>query len=169
MFVGFGFGPSDRSLMCYLFSKVTSKSMLHFDQDQIKDFDLYGEKEPWEIWDLYGGCNRQSGEDLYFFTKLKKKSQNGSRINRSVGMGTWMGEDSGKPIYSQLSAVQPLGFKKRLRYEGGVPHQVGQWIMHEYSLNTVLVPGNDQGYVLCRLRKNDRDEKKAEKRRKLIT
>ncbi|WRX12162.1 hypothetical protein QQP08_004649 [Theobroma cacao] len=48
-------------------------------------------------------------------TLLLKKSQNGSRINRSVGMGTWMGEDS----------VQPLGFKKRLRYEGGVPHQVG--------------------------------------------
>ncbi|KAK6233682.1 hypothetical protein QUC31_006088 [Theobroma cacao] len=84
-------------------------------------------------------------------------------------MGTWMGEDSGKPIYSQLSAVQPLGFKKRLRCEGGVPHQVGQWIMHEYSLNIDLVPKNDQGYVLGRLRKNDREEKKAEKRRKLIT
>ncbi|KAK6233655.1 hypothetical protein QUC31_006061 [Theobroma cacao] len=169
MFVGFGFKPSDRSLTCYLFSKVTSKSMLHLDQVQIKDFDLYGEKEPWEIWDLHGGCNLQSDEDLYFFTKLKKKSQNGSRINRSVGTGTWMGEDSGKPIYSQLSAIQPLGFKRRFRYEGGVPQQVGQWIMHEYSLNTTLVPENDQGYVLCRVRKNDREEKKAEKRRKLIT
>ncbi|WRX11516.1 NAC domain - like 10 [Theobroma cacao] len=113
----------NRSLMCYLFSKVTSKSMLHLDQDQIKDFDLYGEKEPSEIWDLHGGCNLQSNEDLYFFTKLKKKSQNGSRINRSVGTGTWMGEDSGKPIHSQLSATQPLGFKRRFRYEGGVPQQ----------------------------------------------
>ncbi|WRX12483.1 NAC domain - like 10 [Theobroma cacao] len=121
--------------------------MLHLDQVQIKDFDLYGEKEPWEIWDLHGGCNLQSDEDLYFFTKLKKKSQNGSRINRSVGTGTWMGEDSGKPIYSQLSAIQPLGFKRRFRYEGGVPQQVGQWIMHEYSLNTTLVPENDQGYL----------------------
>ncbi|EOY19505.1 Uncharacterized protein TCM_044621 [Theobroma cacao] len=80
-----------------------------------------------------------------------------------------MGEDSGKPIYSQLSAIQPVGFKRRFRYEGGVPQQVGQWIMHEYSLNTTLVPENDQGYVLCRVRKNDREEKKAEKRRKLIT
>ncbi|WRX12166.1 NAC domain - like 10 [Theobroma cacao] len=130
--------------MCYLFSKVTGKSMLHLDQVQIKDFDLYGEKEPWEIWDLHGGFNLQSDEDLYFFTKLKKKSQNGSRINRSVGTGTWMGEDSGKPIYSRLSAIQPLGFKRRFRYEGGVPQQAPrdameheQWLSLSQSLKAL--------------------------------
>ncbi|KAK6249555.1 hypothetical protein SCA6_003560 [Theobroma cacao] len=46
--------------------------------------------------------------------------------------------------------------------------QVGQWIMHEYSLDTNLVPKNDDGYMLCGLTKNDHEEKKAEKRRKSI-
>ncbi|XP_017980402.1 PREDICTED: uncharacterized protein LOC18594354 isoform X2 [Theobroma cacao] len=87
---------------------------LHLDQQVIKDFDLYGEKEPWEIWELYGGDNLRSGEDVYFFTRLKKKTQNSSKMNRLIGTGTWMITGPVEAItYSQLSA-QPLGFKKRL-------------------------------------------------------
>ncbi|WRX12333.1 hypothetical protein QQP08_004820 [Theobroma cacao] len=101
--------------------------MLHLDQDLIKDFDLYGEKELWEIGDLYGECNLQSGDDFYFVKTLKKKSKNGSSINHSVGTTTWMGEDSSKAIiYSPFLAVQPLGFKKRLWYKGGVSQQVSR-------------------------------------------
>ncbi|XVE81321.1 hypothetical protein DITRI_Ditri15bG0054600 [Diplodiscus trichospermus] len=162
MMVGIRFKPSDAMLIGYLYSKVTGTGGLHHGEI-IKEFDLYGEKEPWEIWELFGGDNLQQGQDLYFFTQLKRKSQNGSRINRSVGNGTWMSEDSGKPItYSGLT----LGLKKRLRYENGMPQQVGRWIMHEYSLDSNLVGNNGLGYVLCRIRKNDRRE---DKRRKLNT
>ncbi|GAY61568.1 hypothetical protein CUMW_210990 [Citrus unshiu] len=32
----------------------------------------------------FGGTNLEDGKDLYFFTPLKKKSANGSRIDRRV-------------------------------------------------------------------------------------
>ncbi|KAK6259141.1 hypothetical protein SCA6_013615 [Theobroma cacao] len=116
---GAGLALVDSVVMPQPRTKVTGKSMLHLDQNLIKDFDLYGEKEPWEIWNLFGGCNLQCSDDLYFFTKLKKKSQNSSRMNGFVSIGMWMGEGSGKPItYSRLSAVAasknqldpPMGF-----------------------------------------------------------
>ncbi|XP_017984359.1 PREDICTED: NAC domain-containing protein 101 [Theobroma cacao] len=161
LLVGLRFQPSDAMLLGYLFSKITGKSRLHLDQQVIKDFNLYGEKEPWEIWELYGGDNLRSGEDLYFFTQSKKKTQNSSKMNRLIGTGTWMITGPAEAItYSQLSA-QPLGFKKRFRYKGEVAQQVSQWIMFEYSLDTNLVSMNDCNYVLCRLKKKDLKEEKG--------
>ncbi|XVF67058.1 hypothetical protein PTKIN_Ptkin10aG0090400 [Pterospermum kingtungense] len=163
MFVGLRFEPSDALLMGFLYDRLSGNNMLHPGHDMIiKECDLYGEKEPWEIWDLYGGDNilRQSlaSQDLYFFTQLKKKTSNGSRINRSLGKGTWKGEDSGKQItYSRFQEKpKPLGFKKRFRYEDGNGRGHGHgWILHEYSLDASLHK-NEDGLVLCRLRKNRR-------------
>ncbi|KAK6241488.1 NAC domain - like 10 [Theobroma cacao] len=146
--VGLRFQPSDALLMGYLYCKVSGK--MHMG-DVIKECDLYGQKEPWELWELYGGDKLQPGEDLYFYTQLKK-TLDGSRINRSVGTGTWMGEDFNEPItFSQ----KLLGYKQRYTYEDGVTEQVGRWIMQEYNLNASL-HDNDYDYVLCRIRKNDR-------------
>ncbi|XVE66411.1 hypothetical protein DITRI_Ditri08aG0078100 [Diplodiscus trichospermus] len=79
-----------------------------------------------------------------------------------VGKGMWKGEDAGQPIiYSSLSK-KPVGFRKRFRYEEGhgtAKRVGGGWIMHEYSLDSWLQK-NEDGYVLCRLRKNLRDQKK---------
>ncbi|WRX13088.1 NAC domain - like 10 [Theobroma cacao] len=154
LLVGLRFQPSDAMLLGYLFSKITGKSRLHLDQQVIRDFDLYGEKEPWEIWELYGGDNLRSGEDLYFFTRSKKKTQNSSKMNRLIGTGTWMITGPAEAItYSQLSA-QPLGFKKRFRYKGEVAQQVSQWIIiyHIYEalvqsrdINTMRIRGYDNG------------------------
>ncbi|OMO72171.1 No apical meristem (NAM) protein [Corchorus capsularis] len=125
--------------------------------NMVQECDLYGHKEPWEIWDMFGGATHNQ-EDVYFFTQLKKKSCNGSRINRSVGSGTWKGEDSGKEIKDPRYSPTPLGFRKRFRYEDGNPEQIGRWILHEYRLSDSLIK-NDMDYVLCRLRKNERGNK----------
>ncbi|ESR57680.1 hypothetical protein KPL70_009713 [Citrus sinensis] len=116
---------------------------------------LYGSKELWQIWRQFGRLDLEYGEDLYFFTRLKKKSVNGSRIDHRVGTGTWQGEDVGKVVVSRNSRKK-IGFKKRFRYEKDKSPYNGCWIMHEYSLNPSLLPKNlrSSDLVLCRIKKN---------------
>ncbi|XVE94002.1 hypothetical protein REPUB_Repub01dG0242800 [Reevesia pubescens] len=182
MFAGVGlrFEPSDAMLLGFLYARVAGKSTKSHLGDTkylfIEECDLYGQKEPWEIWDFYSGMisnnlQRRAApghQDLYFFTQLKKKTSNGSRINRSIGSGTWKGEDSGKPIIYPRLFKKPMGFKKRFRYEDGVAEQVGGWIMHEYSLEPWL-HNNENGFVLCRLRKNQHRQEKKRKLMMMIT
>ncbi|XP_044473981.1 NAC domain-containing protein 41-like [Mangifera indica] len=159
IFPGLKFRPTDDELIGhYLHHKIFCGLPL-YRYFNIKDCDLYGSQEPWEIWEFY---KRNSGddEDLYFFTVLKKKSSNGKRICRRIGSGSWMGEDAAKEIQTNGKVI---GSKKRYRYENKGSEHDGGWIMHEYSLS-----GHDE-YVLCRIRKNDRPAKKKglEKKRKL--
>ncbi|TXG57400.1 hypothetical protein EZV62_018713 [Acer yangbiense] len=120
----------------------------------VKECDLYGSLEPFEIWNLYGGDHLEDGQALYFFTRLKKVSVNDSRICRRAGSGTWAGEDSGDRI---MSAGNVVGFKKRFRYENhGSPHG-GDWIMHEFAIDSSLLRQHqnpDDDIVLCRMKKN---------------
>nr|UBT01650.1 NAC transcription factor 46 [Litchi chinensis] len=124
----------------------------------IRDCDLYGELEPWQIWELYKGekeeDDEQEEEEMFFFTRLKKKSTNGSRINRKVGLGNgaWQGEDAGKKV---TCGGRMLGFKKRFRYENKGCEHDGGWIMHEYSLDSSLLGSHRANdHVLCRIRRN---------------
>ena len=77
---------------------------------------LYDSKEPWQIGGSLENSILEDGENLYFFTRLKKKSVNSSRIDRRVGTGTWQGEDAGKAVVSRNSRKK-IGSKKRFRYE----------------------------------------------------
>ncbi|KAJ4831713.1 hypothetical protein Tsubulata_019106 [Turnera subulata] len=142
--VGYIFMPSDEQLVGhYLYRKITGRlSML--DQLIVKECDLYGEEEPWEIWEKFGG-----GEgDLFLFTKLKRKSSAGSNFIRKVGPdgGTWHGETRGVDI--QVPGM--MGSAKRLSYRNPNSPQNGRWLMKQYSL-TIDHPDGD--YVLCRIRR----------------
>ncbi|KAA8542684.1 hypothetical protein F0562_023817 [Nyssa sinensis] len=88
---GIRFHPTDQELIeDYLLYKVMGIPLVL--EDLVKESDLYGDKEPWEIFDT-------AAERIqYFFTKLKKKSVAGSRFSRTVGKGTWKGLDGGKQI-----------------------------------------------------------------------
>ncbi|KAI9161856.1 hypothetical protein LWI28_021359 [Acer negundo] len=153
----------------------------------IRDCDLYGELEPWQIWEYYKGKDNNNKddhddeeevaeEDMFFFTQLKKKSANGSRISRTVGYGggAWQSEDTAKKVLpssssSSSSTENVLGFKKRFRYENkSNPEHDGDWIMFEYSLDPSLLESPDQpnDYVLCRIKKNNVNAGKKKRKSK---
>ncbi|KAJ0090695.1 hypothetical protein Patl1_13937 [Pistacia atlantica] len=133
------FRPTDVDLIAhYLHKKVFG---LPLSSDIVKDCDLYGSQEPWEIWKFYKG---EKAEDLYAFTPLKKTSSKGKRICRKVGSGAWYGEDAAQEIQDN----RVIGYKKSFRYENKASEHDGEWIMHEYTLL-----GQDQ-FVLCRIRRN---------------
>ncbi|ONI36214.1 hypothetical protein PRUPE_1G575600 [Prunus persica] len=108
--IGFKFRPSDARLLGYY---------------------LLNKKEPWDIWNDLGGKNLGKGEDLYFFTKLKLVTGKGSRVARTIGNGTWKGEDRGTTVRDPARKNRPLGLCKRFRYENDNSDQHGCWIMHE--------------------------------------
>ncbi|KAK2635176.1 hypothetical protein Ddye_029968 [Dipteronia dyeriana] len=154
--VGYRFLPTDTELVSYyLFNKLETELPFNdLEMALVKECDLYGSLDPFEVWNLYGGDHLEDGQALYFFTRLKKVSVNGSRICRRVGSGTWAGEDSGDRI---MSAGNVVGFKKRFRYENhGSPHD-GDWIMHEFAIDSSLLRQHqnpDDNIVLCRMKKN---------------
>ena len=101
--LGCKFQPSDELLVqFYLFNKI-SGTPAPFVDDLVRTENLYGSKEPWQIWRQFGGLDLKDGEDLYFFTRLKKKSVNGSKIGCRVGTSTWQGEDADKVVVSHNS------------------------------------------------------------------
>ncbi|KAJ4706383.1 NAC domain-containing protein [Melia azedarach] len=130
--------------------------------DPVKECDLYGNQEPWDIWNSYGGNDLLTGEELFFFTRLKKLTPNGSRYNRRIASGVWQGEDGAKEVKALGGSEQILGFKKRFRYEdGNNSAQNGGWIMHEFTINASLLGQYSEkamDYVLCRIKKNEKGQ-----------
>ncbi|XP_023511534.1 NAC domain-containing protein 72-like [Cucurbita pepo subsp. pepo] len=163
--VGVRFRPTDPQLLQYLHWKIHGQPYF---KRAVLDCDLYGEMEPWEIWLRFGGID---GEDLYFFTKLKRSTNNSGRlsahINRKVGLanGTWSGENSASPIFATKTDKTIIGYCKRFRYENvQLPEHHGEWIMHEYSLHQDSIQqAVDSDYVLCRFKKNERLKRKLQK------
>ncbi|KAJ4721116.1 putative NAC domain-containing protein, partial [Melia azedarach] len=115
--VGHRFMPSDEELVEYYLYRKVSGIPIPFVEYFVKECDLYGD-EPRKIWNSCGGNLLKGEEDLYFFTKLKKKTPKGSRINRKVGLdgGAWQGEDAPTEIVS-TKTQKLIGSKKRFRYE----------------------------------------------------
>ncbi|KAL5828654.1 hypothetical protein ACOSQ3_018122 [Xanthoceras sorbifolium] len=111
--------------------KITGMALPPEYDRHIKDCDLYAEYEPWQIWEYYreenGNEEDKEKEEMFFFTKLKEKSANGSRISRTVGCsgGVWQSKDSAKKVPPKRSG-RKLGSKKRFRYENkGSMHDRG--------------------------------------------
>ncbi|KAJ0041310.1 hypothetical protein Pint_27268 [Pistacia integerrima] len=161
--VGYVFDPTDCELVgFYLCNKIANQSISGIDY-LIPQYDLYGSEEPWQIWNFFKQRlgQKRDDQDLYFFTQLKKKTSKGSKIDRSVGTGTWQGEDGGRGIVIDNMRI---GTKKRFRYENKDSYQHGGWIMHEYSLDSsFLGPNQHSDYVVCRIRKNETALKKKKR------
>nr|GMD21716.1 NAC domain-containing protein 78-like [Ipomoea batatas] len=155
--IGDRFQPKDYELLTILLRFVIGMGC---HRTNIRHEDLYGEKEPWEIfrWD----CNEKH---QYFFTQLKRKSKNmkGSRIDRTVGKrpGTWHGQDKAKPIIDKKTGAL-LGYKRSFLYQNKLePEQDRQWLLKEFYLNdavTKTYPNVEHAkdFVLCRLRRKKR-------------
>nr|GMD26282.1 NAC domain-containing protein 78-like [Ipomoea batatas] len=159
--LGDRFQPKDYELLTILLRFVIGMGC---HRTNIRHEDLYGEKEPWEIfrWD----CNEKH---QYFFTQLKRKSKTmkGSRINRTVGKsaGTWHGQDKGKPIIDKKTGAL-LGYKRSFLYQNKMePEQDRQWLLKEFYLNDEAIVKATETYpkledtkdfVLCRLKRKKR-------------
>ncbi|XP_059461798.1 protein FEZ-like [Corylus avellana] len=78
MLVGFRFHPTVEEIFMFLRMKVNGETLPH---DEVGEFDIYGNREPWIIFDP------TVKKQFFVFTKLKKKSK--SRRDRVVGCGTW--------------------------------------------------------------------------------
>ncbi|KAL5746624.1 hypothetical protein ACOSP7_027770 [Xanthoceras sorbifolium] len=104
---GFRFDPTDQQLIFdYLFNKVHGNPYI-----TVIDCDVYGNERLWRR--LF---EESETDTLYFFTRIKKKTSKGKRIDRKVNIIGSKGCFSFQP---------KKGFKERC----------GKWVMHEYMLD----------------------------------
>ncbi|XP_059429054.1 NAC domain containing protein 52-like [Corylus avellana] len=127
--------------------------------DLIFDFDLYGENNPSEIWDIFMGPHpslKDFAGGLYLFTKLKWLST--SAVDRRIiSGGTWR-KESCITICASRSVI-PIAMLKCFWYRNPDSPQDGAWFMEEYSLPMSKTRprvgfSSSSSYVLCRLSKN---------------
>ncbi|XP_016185752.1 NAC domain-containing protein 41-like [Arachis ipaensis] len=110
------FKPTDEELIQdFLLNKINGRPLPN--NGTILEGEMFGtEKNPWEIWEE-NVENSYDGKDLYFFTTLKRKfSTNSLRMVRTIGLGSWEGEDIGKEIMANKTN-QRIGMRKRYRFE----------------------------------------------------
>ncbi|KAL6276076.1 hypothetical protein ACE6H2_019677 [Prunus campanulata] len=147
--LAFRFHPTDQEIIQPL--NPSYKGNVH-------DDDLFGTKEPWNIWEDYGG-DQLYDQDLYFLCQLKRLNFSGSRTHRKVGCeGSWKEGVASKLVYD--GNANPIGRIRQLRYKNPKSEHHGGWYLDEYSL-FVGDDGHDQttpgiNFVICRLRKNHR-------------
>lgn len=162
--VGFRFYPTDEELISYFLDNKNNvhttaqvPSMATFNYNNIMpEVDLYGDVEPWQIWETYGGSELYD-QDMLFFTQHKMVNPDGLRIQRKVGSGgTWSEGEPGKLIFDSKLMQKPIGQKRKFRYEKKGSEHNGCWYLEEYSLLSM----NSASYVLCRLRQNIRKGRK---------
>ncbi|GAV82614.1 NAM domain-containing protein, partial [Cephalotus follicularis] len=132
---GFKFSPREIELIGYfLFRKVYSKEIIN---DPIMEFDVYEENQLWRsVFDATGK------KEFYFYTQLKKKTKNGSRVDRTAGAcGTWKSQKD-NPIYyypggdTSLSNRNHIGSKRVFSFipNNINPNHNGRFVMHEFRL-----------------------------------
>ncbi|KAL6144155.1 hypothetical protein ACLB2K_054850 [Fragaria x ananassa] len=165
---GMRFCPMEDELLLSYLKPMLSGQNVPGRNKVVFDCDLYGQQEPWEIWEAYKTKRPNDlrlHKDLYFFTQHKKMKSTDKRIRRTVGSGTWKGNDSGNPV---KSSGREIGLKKRFTYENKKSKHHGCWILHEFYLDRSLRDKKEKvkDYVLCLLRKNGDSKTKIEKKRK---
>ncbi|XP_004237307.2 NAC domain-containing protein 1-like [Solanum lycopersicum] len=106
------------------------------DYDDIPYVDLYGDKEPAELFQNLGNNHVN-----YFFTQLKRKAIKGKNFNRSiVGGRKWKGRDNSKEILDRERSR--IGYKKTFRFDeesGSEDKEIVYWIVKEYCLDKTTV------------------------------
>ncbi|KAK2454448.1 NAC domain-containing protein [Trifolium repens] len=142
----------DELLRPFLYNKIHNIPLPNY--INILEQDLFGTvKNPWEIWEEFKDSHSYCGKDIYVFSILRKKSATSTRVVRTIGIGAWEGEDTGKSIFAK-DTNRLLGIRKRYRFEKSA-YEHGGWILHEYSLDKSLITNpSAKNYVLCRFRKN---------------
>ncbi|KAI9160368.1 hypothetical protein LWI28_007492 [Acer negundo] len=124
--VGYWFNPTDKELAVdYLFHKVHGNPLPS--TTAVKECDIYGESHAWK------GLFEDMEEDtLYFFTRLKKKTEKGKRVDRTTDSGTWKGQQGDKEIFgprwikTQLLLHPQRGHSRNMLHMGDARVPVGR-------------------------------------------
>ncbi|XP_050222142.1 NAC domain-containing protein 30-like [Mercurialis annua] len=161
MLPGFRFNPTDQELVGFYLLHINNQKDSAFDIDHqfpVPFCDFYGGEEPWQIWNRFGGEQKNNLERLFFHTKLKKKATRGTgtNIDRKFGSGGggWHGATSGDK--SPIHVSDLVGYKKSFSYwNKSRPDQDRCWIMTEYS-----VEGRGWEFVICELKPGRKQPKK---------
>lgn len=142
--LGFKFKPNDIELLIYLRQKANGEPLPC--EGLIPEIDLYGVDDPGK---LFKGIKENAL--VYVFTKLKKVSKNGKRVDRTVlGNRTWKGVDGVKAIYDSKGCV--IGEKKSFVLINKMKMRIG-YNMKEFSLAKDSSRFCD--YVLCQIKKKE--------------
>ncbi|KAJ4706615.1 NAC domain-containing protein [Melia azedarach] len=150
------FDPTDQQIILdYLLKKVLGNLP---PSDWVIEWNIYGDSEVWKNF-----FEERRENTLYFFTKLKKKSERGSRFDRVTECGTWKSQKDTK-IYSLSCDHQRkhIGSRRNFTFvwkKGRDKNKGVRWIMHEYRLDGCLLLNKETNnncrddYVLCRIKR----------------
>ncbi|MED6158900.1 hypothetical protein PIB30_037361 [Stylosanthes scabra] len=174
------FKPSDEQLIHFLSDKLKAQPMDDNAAINIHECDyLYGRtKNPWDIWRDFAGDVDAGRTVLFFFSPNKKHP---SPASRPIGAGVWEAQAEnieGEAIIGNKGKNRRIGTKKCFSFEKSGTSYDGAWSLHEYTLhgslhytnNTsvitvnqcILVQGDNNSYVICKLIKNREVEVEAQ-------
>ncbi|GMY23575.1 NAC domain-containing protein 2-like [Fagus crenata] len=142
---GYRFRPyHDELIDHYLYNKVYGK---YIPSDVVLECDIYNDED---LWSKFFKKTRET--QLYFFTKLKKKTGKGSRIQRTTAYGTWK-EQKDEPIYRDPKKKYHIGSVRTFSFFPKKPNNGQRWVMHEYRLDGCLLSNTQQhpDYVICQI------------------
>ncbi|CAN1351244.1 hypothetical protein LINPERPRIM_LOCUS42474 [Linum perenne] len=163
------FEPTEGELVgYYLYNYIRGKLNPTECYPFLQEADLYGEKEPWELWK---SLQIEASKDVYLFTKVKKKNaekSEGKNFDRRIGKsgGRWHGEDmeTDCSVFGGDGNRVWVARRKRFKYRnlGDGKEENGKWIVHEFSLG-VVENGKKCFFetVVCLLRNNGSPAAKA--------
>ena len=156
---GYKFNPSDEELVNFFLLNRVNQNLFP-NQWIIQDCDVYGEKEPWQIWESLGGATCNDNGFLYVFSFLKKKKKGSSNYHRSVGSsgGTWHGVSRGKSF--RLGEISWTRKSFSYRNENN-RFEHGRWLMQEYTLDDPH-GSNSTKIALCRIKNNHKKRRSIE-------
>ncbi|KAI5670378.1 hypothetical protein M9H77_10742 [Catharanthus roseus] len=139
------FEPSDEDILYYLRCKINGEALPC--ENAIREIDLYRVSDPGT---LFEGISKEE-KSVYIFNKLKKVTENGKRVDRTVlGNRTWKGVDGGRPIFdTQLGGVCKVGEKKNFVFVNKMKTKLG-YNMTEFSLGNSTIKDH---YVICQIKK----------------
>ncbi|PHT61171.1 hypothetical protein T459_34979 [Capsicum annuum] len=104
--LGYRFHPTDEELINYLKNFVLHGVLPP--RDFIKVADQFEDLEPWKI--MTG-----SEKTRYFLSRLKRLKNSTKKFSRTVGKGTWKGQNSGNRIEDGLQKNTTIGYKRSLK------------------------------------------------------
>ncbi|KAL6198976.1 hypothetical protein ACLB2K_028764 [Fragaria x ananassa] len=152
--VGFRFKPTEEELLCYYLRRKIKG--LRFPQGVVHHCNVFGTKEPWDIWEAYRDPSDPETKDLYFFTDKPKMVFSCSTIRR-VDTGKWRGKKTRTKVHASGSD-RVIRWKRRFVYKNCDSVQHDCWVINELELHESLLHSKDKQntYALCILTKMDK-------------
>ncbi|KAJ6921494.1 hypothetical protein NC652_015414 [Populus alba x Populus x berolinensis] len=153
---GFRFLPPDEELISYYLPRKVDGRLTPEEADVIKDYNLYGGEEPWEIFKKFTGHKEVRKHPVVLIRgriELLVLNTNG---------GKWHGDGVEEVIYRQDNR-EFKGTKRRFRYQNEQRRdQHGSWTLLEYGSESI-----SDNIVICKLKISDHRLKESRKRKSM--